>query len=144
MSDYKGFIWAALLFAGVFVSGSLLYTSTATYYPGATIPPSLSEFTKEANYTLAQMNKTAETQYNTAQAFQSGDILGVVTAVMSVPSMLWGVMKAVLFDVPNFMLGLIGGDLGAGYAVPEILTMIIITAIMLFVIFEFIAIIFKR
>jgi hypothetical protein len=144
MTDYKAFVWAALLFAGIFVSGSLLYTSTATYYPGATVPASLNAFTQEANYTLAQMNETARTQYETAQAFQSNDVLGVVTGVLSIPSMLWGVMKAVLFDVPNFVLGLVGGDLGAGYAVPEILVMLVITGIMLFIIFEFISIIFKR
>lgn len=144
MADYKAFVWAALLFAGIFVSGSLLYTSTAVYYPGATVPASLSEFTKEANYTLAQMNETARTQYEAAQAFQSSDILGVVTAVLSVPSLMYGIFKSILFDVPNFILSLVGGDLGAGYAVPDILVMLVITGVMLFIIFEFISLIFKR
>jgi len=143
--DYKSFVWSVMIFAGVFAAGSLLFTSLAVNYPEATnaVPGSLDEFSQEAQNTLYKLNETARYQFNKTQEFQSGDILGVVTAVLSVPSLLYSVMKAVLFEVPSYMLGLISGNMG-GIVLPGILTTLAFTAIFLFIVFEFISIIFKR
>ena len=141
--DFRDFAFSVLLFVGVFMSGALLYSSMATNYPVATVPAGLLDMQSHTNQTLNEISQKANSSMKTISEFQSGDILGVVTGLLSVPAMLWGVIKLTFVDLPTTMITSIN-DTATQFGIPSILVIMIFAAIFLFVVFEVIGIIFKR
>jgi len=144
MSDItlRVFVFSAVMMVGVLIAGSLLYGSMASNY-GVPVPSSMTEIQGNANSSMQDMYEQANSSMQTVKSFQSGDILGVVTGVLSVPGMLWGVTKFV-FDVPNMILTLIAGEETSQlFPGMDLLFIIIFTAVFLYLVFKFVEIIFK-
>jgi len=144
MSDItlRVFVFSAVLMTGVLISGSLLYGSMASNY-GVAVPESMIEIQEIANDSMENLYSNSSDSMQIIKNFESGDFLGVVTGLLSVPGMLWGVAKFV-FDVPNMIMSLVTGEeTSALFQGMGILITIVFVAFFLYLVFKFVAIIFK-
>ena len=136
------FVFSAVMMVGVLIAGSLLYGSMASNY-GVPVPSSMTEIQGTANTSMQNLYVEANSSMQTVKSFQSGDILGVVTGVLSLPGMLWGVAKFV-FDVPNMILTLIAGEETVKlFPGMDIIFILIFTILALYLVFTFVKLIFK-
>ncbi len=111
--------------------------------PDAGIPPGLEAMQAHTNATLIEMSQKANQSIKTVEEFQTGDILGVVTGALSLPGMVWGLIKLTFVELPLSMISIVS-DVAGQFGIPDVLVLMVFAAIFLFVLFEIIGIVFKR
>ena len=138
----REFVFSAVIMVAILLAGGLLYGNMAANY-GVAVPESMTTIQGMANDSMSTLKTNVTDSMNVVKSFESGDFLGVVTGILSVPGMLWGVAKFT-FDVPNMIMGLITGEATSQlFPGMDILFSVVFIAFFLYLVFKFVAIIFK-